>query len=444
MITRRRFFHWAGAASVGFLGLRHLAGCGGSDPADLYGPLEPDPKGVLDLPKDFSYTAFSETGSEMSDGLLVPGAHDGMAAFRGRNGMTVVARNHEQKPSAVEASPFGERNELLDRYDPIRIYDAGFGKRPNLGGVTVFEYDTRTQTMASERLLLAGTKRNCAGGRMPWNSWITCEEDVQTANEEFEQAHGYNFEIPALAAEPVEPIPLKAMGRFYHEAVAADPQTGTVYQTEDRENGLFYRFLPNVKGKLAEGGRLQALAVAGMPGAKTQNWDPSPAVELGQAMDIQWIDLDNVDSPEDDLRARGHLAGAAQFTRGEGIWRGDGVFYFACTDGGPEKKGQIWEYDPSAETLRLFVQPSQEDICESADNLTVAPWGDLIVCEDRAEARLIGVTPKGELYLFAHNTMNDSELAGVCFSPDGTTLFVNIQRPGLTLAVTGPWAQKRA
>ena len=35
--------------------------------------------------------------------------------------------------------------------------------------------------------------------------------------------------------------------------------------------------------------------------------------------------------------------------------------------------------------------------------------------------------------------MNDSELAGACFSPDGTTLFVNIQRPGMTVAITGPW-----
>ncbi len=440
-ITRRRFLHWAGAASLGFLGLRHMTGCG-FDPESVYGPLVSDPKGVMDLPKGFSYAMFSETGTEMSDGLLVPGAHDGMAAFPGQDGQTIVMRNHEQNPTAVEASPFGERSELLNKVDASRIYDGGFGKRPNLGGVTKFVYDTRAKKLISEELVLVGTKRNCAGGRMPWGSWITCEEDTQTADEGYEKAHGYNFEIPAnWTGGLIEPIPLKAMGRFYHEAVAADPETGIIYQTEDQEDGLFYRFLPKVKGKLAEGGKLQALKVRGMPSAHLQNWYVT-AAEVGQKMDVEWIDLEDVDPKEDNLRGRGHLAGAAQFTRGEGIWRGNGVFYFACTNGGPTEKGQIWEYNPKTETLCLFVEPSDNDICESADNLTVSPWGDLIVCEDRAEARLIGVTPKGELYLFGHNVMNDSELAGVCFSPDGTTMFVNIQRPGMTLAITGPWKSR--
>lgn len=442
-ITRRRFLHWAGAASLGFLGLRYMTGCS-FDPESVYGPLVSDPKGVLNLPEGFSYTMFSETGTEMSDGLLVPGAHDGMAAFPGPNGHTIVMRNHEQNPSDVEASPFGERNELLKKTDASRLYDAGRGEHPCLGGVTKFVYDTRAKKLITEELVLAGTKRNCAGGRMPWGSWITCEEDVQTAEGSFEKAHGYNFEIPAATQGGlIEPIPLKEMGRFYHEAVAADPDTGIIYQTEDQEDGLFYRFLPNVKDQLAEGGKLQALKVAGMPSALLQNWE-NVAAEVGQELDVEWIDMKDVDPAEDDLRTRGHLAGAAQFTRGEGIWRGNGVFYFACTDGGPAEMGQIWEYNPKTETLRLFVEPTENDICESADNLTVCPWGDLMVCEDRAEARLIGVTPKGELYLFGHNVMNDSELAGVCFSPDGGTMFVNIQSPGMTLAITGPWKNRPA
>ena len=70
----------------------------------------------------------------------------------------------------------------------------------------------------------------------------------------------------------------------------------------------------------------------------------------------------------------------------------------------------------------------------------MAPWGDLIVCEDGGgDQYLVGVTPAGELYKFGHNAISSSEFAGATFSPDGSTLFVNIQGNGLTLAITGPW-----
>ena len=40
--------------------------------------------------------------------------------------------------------------------------------------------------------------------------------------------------------------------------------------------------------------------------------------------------------------------------------------------------------------------------------------------------------------------MSLSEFAGPCFSPDGRTLFVNIQGDGLTLAISGPFEQLSA
>ena len=161
-----------------------------------------------------------------------------------------------------------------------------------------------------------------------------------------------------------------------------------------------------------------------------------------------WIDVDHVEAPDDDLRNRGFNAGAARFARGEGIWYGNGEFYFACTNGGEAKIGQIWKYIPTAAegdddepgNLQLFLEPNDGELVENADNLTIAPWGDLILCEDRAGPviRLVGVTTSGNIYPFAMTHLH-SEFAGATFSPDGSTLFVNIQGAGLTLAITGPW-----
>ena len=133
------------------------------------------------------------------------------------------------------------------------------------------------------------------------------------------------------------------------------------------------------------------------------------------------------------------------------MWRGEaGEIYFAATNGGYPKRGQIWKYTPcknegnensgDSGELELFVESHHAGVVENADNLTVAPWGDLVVCEDRLGdvVRLVGVTPDGNQYPLAFNHTG-AELAGVCFSPDGSTLFVNIQKRGLTLAMTGPW-----
>jgi secreted PhoX family phosphatase len=312
---------------------------------------------------------------------------------------------------------------------------------------------------------LAGTIRNCAGGPTPWKTWITCEETVVRAGENGEENakyiaekdHGYNFEVPVTARmELTCPIPLLEMGRFNHEAIAVDPKTGIVYQTEDRDDGLIYRFLPHQLGNLQAGGRLQALAIAASKITDTRNWQDSDHISVGQTFSANWIDMEDVTAPDDDLRKRGFDAGAARFARGEGIWYGNGEFYFACTSGGKEKIGQIWRYRPSYDEgtadekassgqLELFIEPNDTNLVHNADNLTVSPWGDLIVCEDRDQqiVRLVGVTPDGKCYPFAMNHMR-TEFAGATFSPDGSTLFVNLQHSGQTVAITGPWHSKSA
>jgi secreted PhoX family phosphatase len=250
-----------------------------------------------------------------------------------------------------------------------------------------------------------------------------------------------------------EPIPLKAMGRFNHEAVAVDPHSGIVYETEDQGDSLLYRFIPNEQGRMAEGGRLQALALVDRPVLDTRNWEEA-LVRQGEILDARWIDLDDVDSAEDDLRFRGFLRGAARFARGEGMWYGNGAVYFACTNGGPARAGQIWRYVPSPHEgregevdepgrLELFIEPNDIALLQNCDNVTVAPWGDIIMCEDGpGEQFLVGVTSDGSLYKLGRNAISGSELTGATFSPDGTTLFTNIQGNGLTLAIIGPWDRR--
>jgi len=461
--TRRHFLKSCSAVAVGFLGLHDLftdsllAFAEADVTGERYGPPLADPAGFLDLPRGFSYRIISAEGDEMNDGYLVPGLPDAMAAFPGPDGLTILIRNHELTGNLP--GPFGADNSRLKKSDLAKLYDSGVGKTPCPGGTTTIVLDTKTLAVKTQYLSLCGTLRNCAGGATPWNSWITCEESVRTADTSgklgyfLEKNHGYNFEVPATATiELFEAIPLRAMGRFYHEAVAVDPRTGIVYQTEDLDDGLIYRFIPAVPGKLSEGGKLQALVIAGRRGADTRNWEESgDRVAVGEKLDVAWVDLDDVESPVDDLRHRGRAAGAACFARGEGMWAGDDGVYFVCTNGGAKRIGQIWRYVPSRleggrgegdepGTVELFIEPNNSALVEKADNLTVAPWGDLILCEDRSgeEVRLVGVTPTGRLYTFARHHRR-CEFAGVTFSPDGSTLFVNVQDAGLTIAIVGPW-----
>ncbi|HXG46930.1 MAG TPA: alkaline phosphatase PhoX [Methylomirabilota bacterium] len=460
--TRRTFLKQSALVTTAFAGLRNFFSTAAAGAEVAAGArLESDFYGVLDLPPEFRYHLFSEAGEKMDDGLLVPGKHDGMGAFDAGNGKVILVRNHEMEPGATEFSPFGARRALLRKIDRHKLYDAGRGKKPGLGGTTTLVYDAREQRLERHFLSLAGTYRNCAGGITPWNTWITCEEDTskpnadgQNSEDEMEKEHGYNFEVPASAdLRLADPVPLKAMGRFRHEAVAVDPRTGIVYQTEDRSDGLLFRFLPREPGRLLAGGRLQALKFKDANRADTRNFTERK-IKATDKFDVEWVDMQDVESPDDDLRYQGYFDhGAARFARGEGIWYGKDGIYFACTNGGPKRKGQIWRYVPSPAEgtpeernrpgqLELFIEPNDGTLVENCDNVTLAPWGDLIICEDGMSPQyLVGVTPEGRTYRLAKTTL--AEFAGACFSPDGRTLFVNILSPGMTLAITGPWAEFR-
>jgi len=457
MFDRRRFIQTllvaaaAPATNASFADNRGSAG---------FGKLLRDPRRILDLPEDFEYQILAHKGEKMDDGLLVPAEADGMAAFPGEDGRIILICNHENSPRKAENGPFGADLEYLDRIDAEMIYDFGGGRSPGAGGTITLVYNTSTKTTEKKFLSLAGTELNCAGGPTPWGSWLSCEEcftDIGSTSEYFqyvqrEQKHGYVFEVPANADGPVAPVPLKDMGRFEHEAAAVDLKSGTVYLTEDRGRSLFYRFIPNEKAKLHLGGRLQALCVAGKPSFDTRNWPGQKRMNTGKLLDTYWIDLENVDSDKNDLRTRGAEAGAAVFARGEGLCFTGTELVITATIGGPDRLCQVFAYRPSPHeglpeekaqpgTLQLIAESTTRSLLRHADNVTMSPWGNLIICEDTANhCGLIGIRPDGKQYTMADNAYTNSELAGVCFSPDGSVMFVNIQVRGLTLAITGPWA----
>jgi secreted PhoX family phosphatase len=465
MLNRRDFIKSATILGAGFLGMREAMLLAGNpkSPQTLplhpafaqgYGALVPDKNKLLNLPKNFSYKIISKSGDRMTDGFFVSGRPDGMAAFEGETGKVVLVRNHELSNHELRHSPFGVDNRKYSSKLASRMYDTGYGKTPHLGGTTTLVYDEKAQKVVRSFLSLLGTSRNCAGGKTRNGSWLSCEEDYQPINEKNAQKHGYVFEVKASEKPNTNPAkPIRAMGRFNHEAVGMDTRTGIVYLTEDRHEGLFYRFIPTHKHSLHRGGKLQALSFVAKKSMDTRNWT-TRNLKTGVAYAVRWITLLEVDTTHDNLRYRGFKLGAACFARGEGIWFDGKSFFFACTNGGKLKAGQIFKYTPSLyegttketnprhrPTLELFVEPNNFNLLRYADNLTIAPNGDIIFVEDNSSPRIIGITRAGKFYLIAHQVGHDSELAGVCFSPSGKTLFVNVQDAGLTLAITGAWAK---
>ena len=395
----------------------------------------------LALPTGFSYTVLSYTGKPMSDGNATPGAFDGMAAFPLPNGNVRLIRNHENRDVPESARVKG---------DASRAYDARGG-----GGTTSLEVRLAADGSASlvrDFVSLNGTIVNCAGGPTPWGSWLTCEESTEGRAFGWAQEHGYIFEVPASAEGPVTPVPLTAMGRFIHEAVAVDPGTGIVYETEDRQIAGFYRFIPQQRGVLSAGGRLEMLAIDGRA-----NYDTADGQQMGTTLPVHWVAIEQPDPTGSwgdtaAVFAQGFTKGGARFSRLEGCWWGDGGVFFHATNGGDAKVGQVWFYRPTsadAGALTLVFESPSPDVLNYPDNITVSPRGGIVMCEDGAGEQFIrGLTRDGRIFDFARNLLNRTEFAGACFSPDGRTLFLNIMgsttdagtQKGVTVAIRGPWS----
>lgn len=470
-ISRRDFVHTASLVGGGALlapSLAGLAACNG-DPARATGPVDAHRRHArrgdggygelapsadcpqLALPAGFHCVMLSEAGQPMTDGSPTPNAFDGMAAFPMHHGGIRLIRNHEIRDGAAVARPFG---------NAAMAYDAKGG-----GGTTSLEVRVRrdgTRELVRDFVSLTGTQVNCAGGPTPWGSWITCEETTEGLTAGRTRPHGYVFEVPVKAEHQVVPLPIKSMGRFTHEALAVDPDTHIIYLTEDRTFAAgdpaqpgagFYRFLPHRSPNLLAGGRLQMLAIEGKA-----NYNTGTGQQPGRSLSATWVDIANPDPvlAETDPSAvfrQGLAAGGAIFQRLEGCWYGDGSIFFNATSGGDAGAGQVWQFSPQGRShgrLSLVFESPSPDVLDAPDNIVVSPRGGIVVCEDGGGQQFLrGLTQRGRIFDFATNLANGDEFAGACFSPDGDTLFVNIQgstsavggNKGMTFAIWGPWRE---
>ena len=418
-----------------------------------YGPLVADPAGRLSLPAGFSYTLVAISGQTvLESGEKTPDRPDGTASFvrRGGDG-AVLVQNHELTGSGGSPVP----------HHPGLVYDEG-----SWGGTTTIEVDGRGKPVR-QYVSLAGTHNNCAGGKTPWNTWLTCEETFEPVGAT--KPHGFVFEVdPYDNTHNQNPKPIKCLGRYAHEAVAVDPETFELYLTEDAgsPNGLIYRFTPPRSALPLKRGSLAALApndgkLEALVAYRFGTFVPDLSVaQVGTTYDVEWASVPDRDANAVSTRKQFNVPGGSGAPGGnvtrsrklEGMWWGDRGAYIVASfarnsDGSAaQHDGQVWFFDPVDQTITLklafaYTPGDQDNDEDGPDNITVSPYGGVMIAEDgEGKQHLVGADEHGNAFFFARNELPGSEeFTAPNFSPDKKTLYANVQVPGYVFAITGPW-----
>jgi hypothetical protein len=368
----------AGVTALGFtlpessLGAFALAG------PSPYGPPGPPNADGLCLPAGFTGRVVARSGTPVA-GYSWHGAPDGGACFPDGTGWVYVS------------------NSELDH---------------GAGGVGALRFDAAGAIVGAGRVL-GDTSRNCAGGATPWNTWLSCEE----------RDRGYVYETDPYGRAPAVRRP--AMGRFTHEAAAADPDRQVVYLTEDDPAGCLYRFVPARWGDLSAG-RLEVLT--------------------DRRGTLGWARVPHPDGKPE--RTRNQVRTAKRFNGGEGCYYRAGVCYFTT-----KGDNRVWAYHTAGNRLTVIYDDDEaaNPPLTGVDNVTGTPDGDLYVAEDGGNMELCLITPDRVVAPFLRLVGQDrSEITGPAFNPAGDRLYFSSQRGidgttkggGLTYEVRGPYRRR--